>query len=563
MKEKTCRLTGKTFVISDEEADLNNFFGMRAAGLCPEERYRSLLLFSPQKHFFLRSCDATGEQLFSIYSPTAPFPVYSQQAWLAPDWDPLQYGRTFDFKRLFVEQLLELWRAVPRAAAYSSGAADSRVVHGVREAERCFLVFDSSSIQDCLYSDELKNSLACVDCHHLEDCAWCYECLVSAGCERLCFGEFCTGCRNSWFLSQCRDCSDCLFCCNLQGKRFHIFNRPVTEEDFTAALRELSLHARPLLELARNRFADFCASTLVPHISESESREVTGNYLRRCERMRNAFECEDCQDVINGHNLRNVHTAIDCVLCSDAELLSQSIGIFNGSRVLSCVNCDSVENAAYSSDCEDCADIFGCVSLRHRRYCILNKQYSPDEYQQVYSGIVEHLTKRNLWGAPLPLNFSGHAYNYSAANEYMPLTKIPAKMMGFNWDESDVAIRPSDLIGFSQLEPEEIYSEVPEQLGEIESERIQSIVYLCEVSGKPFQLTADEISFYEQMNLPPPARCYRQRHLERIARLTPHALTIRSCSLSGEELLTAVPLRWKQPLAEAGLVFGQSERTSV
>ncbi|MFN8389142.1 MAG: hypothetical protein U0136_02490 [Bdellovibrionota bacterium] len=552
MKEKTCQLTGKVFQISQHELDALKAFALPMPTLCPEERFRRALSFRPSKHFFLRECDATGASIFSVFTPAAPFPVYSVEYWQSAEWDPFSFGQPFDFKRLFVEQLLELWRKVPRPAAVFSNTTTSRVVHNVHDSVSCFLVFDSVRSEGCLYSDDLANCTECIDSHRLTECELCYETVVSSHCRELRFCEHCHGCSDSWFLSNCRDCTNCLFCVNLTGKQFHIFNQPVSEEQYRTTLSELGLAARPLLELARNRFADFIGTVQTPHVMMEDSAEVSGNYLLRSSQCVACFECEDCAQVFHGHNLRMAQNCFECVLCEGIEESAQSIGIVGGRHVLNSIDCRNVENIAYSTFCEDSADLFGCIALKNQQYCIFNRQFSKDDYAKLRDQIVRHMKDRNVWAAALSTNLSGHAYNYSAAGENMPLTKIPAKMMGFNWDDSDRALRPSDLLGDAEHEPEELYSDVPEHSEDVDLGKLGSTVYICSMSSKPFQLLPEEMALYRRLGLPPPAHCFEQRHLERLSRLTPHALSSRNCSVSGEEILTAVPTKWKQPVVSTG-----------
>ena len=42
------------------------------------------------------------KDIISMYAPDAPFKVYEQEIWWSDQWDPLQYGRDFDFKKPFL-----------------------------------------------------------------------------------------------------------------------------------------------------------------------------------------------------------------------------------------------------------------------------------------------------------------------------------------------------------------------------------------------------------------------------------------------------------------------------
>jgi hypothetical protein len=45
----------------------------------------------------------------------------------------------------------------------------------------------------------------------------------------------------------------------------------------------------------------------------------------------------------------------------------------------------------YCDSCDACKNCFGCTGLKHKEYCILNKQYTPEEYEQKVSKIIDKM----------------------------------------------------------------------------------------------------------------------------------------------------------------------------
>ena len=80
----------------------------------------------------------------------------------------------------------------------------------------------------------------------------------------------------------------------------------------------------------------------------------------------------------------------------------------------------------YSHLCADCEFCFGCIGLKHKKYCILNKQYSEDEYFQNVSMILDEMVARGEWGEFFPVKYSPYGYNRSGATLYEKLTKNQA-----------------------------------------------------------------------------------------------------------------------------------------
>lgn len=82
--------------------------------LCPDCRAQRRLSFRNERKLYKRKCDATGKDIISVYSPASPFTVYEQDYWWSDVWDPMDYGREFDFTRGAFEQFGELMGKVPK-----------------------------------------------------------------------------------------------------------------------------------------------------------------------------------------------------------------------------------------------------------------------------------------------------------------------------------------------------------------------------------------------------------------------------------------------------------------
>ena len=67
--------------------------------------------------------------------------------------------------------------------------------------------------------------------------------------------------------------------------------------------------------------------------------------------------------------------------------------------------------------------LFGCVGLRNASYCILNRQYTKEEYESLVPRIIEHMMKTGEWGEFFPSSLSPFGYNETVAQEYFPLTR--------------------------------------------------------------------------------------------------------------------------------------------
>lgn len=553
--EKQCQLTGRSFPVSDREKALYEGFGIPAPVVAPEERLRRLYAFVPGTELYVRECDYTHQRIASAYTYGSPFPVYEPEYWATRAWNPQSLGQPFQFKRLFMEQFLELWRNIPRPAVDLAACPSGIIANTSTALSDCYSVYQSESVTRSSYCVRAHDCSDCYDCYECDGCGECYEGVFLLGCHRLFFSESCVGCTDSCFLSDCIDCKHCFGCTHLRGARYHVFNQPVSREEYQAVVSGFDIEARPLMELTRNRFRELLAREPIPWIFADHSSANSGNYLRNTQLCVDSFFCSDAVDLVNCAAGTHSRTVLDSVLFSKLENCASVVSCNEGRDLLCCISCrDGVERLSYCSHCERSADLFGCIGLSGMQYCVFNTQFSADEYRALRTRIEEHMRQRGIWGSLFPPGFSGVAYNRSFAGILMPLTKIPAKMMNFPWDETDEQMtRPSALVGedLETLEAlDEKFHEVPNRTGEISEDNISRMTFLCAITGQPFHISPAEHRFLLRHRLPLPECSFQHRHAMRVAQCTPYIMSQRSLGNNSRTVRTSVPERWKRPLGE-------------
>jgi hypothetical protein len=98
------------------------------------------------------------------------------------------------------------------------------------------------------------------------------------------------------------------------------------------------------------------------------------------------------------------------------ELLYNSQGLGGGNYFMRmCIRCRLCSHQTYCIDCYSCKDCFGCTGLRNKQYCILNRQFSKEKYEEIVPRIIAHMRKTGEWGEFFPLPVAPCAYNLSNA----------------------------------------------------------------------------------------------------------------------------------------------------
>jgi hypothetical protein len=130
---------------------------------------------------------------------------------------------------------------------------------------------------------------------------------------------------------------------------------------------------------------------------------------------------------------------------------------------------------------------------------------------------------------------SPYGYNESQGYEYFAIPKAEVEKMGFNWRTP--AARSYVITMSSRDIPDRIADTKDEVLNEVigcAHDEAGSHPYSCGANcTTAFRITAQELQFYRQFNLPLPRTCLNCRHVERIAWRNPPKLYSRKCMCAG------------------------------
>ena len=195
--------------------------------------------------------------------------------------------------------------------------------------------------------------------------------------------------------------------------------------------------------------------------------------------------------------------------------------------------------------CLNSENLFGCVSLRKKSYCILNKQYTKGEYIKLVEKIKQHMidvpyidSKGRIYkyGEFFPMEFSPLAYNQSIAPEYFPLTKEEVIEKGYKWRDQD----------FRDYKPTILAGNFPDDINEVGDSIVEEI-FECAHKGKcnqgcteAFRIIPNELQFYKKIGVPIPILCPACRTIERLKMRLGIKLYNQKCMCAGEMDSTGV-----------------------
>ncbi len=547
---KICQNCRQNFTIEAEDFDFYEKIKVPPPTFCPDCRLQRRLLWRNERTLYRRKCNAPGhtEDMISYIAPEKPYTVYDQRFWWSDDWNPLAYGKEYDFSKPFFAQFKELLVRTPHASLSSAYASmvNSDYSNWAGDLKNCYLVTDADFVQDSGYSSSIFQSRDCYDCNTVSDSELCYENVNCRKDYRVVYSVDSHECTDVSFSKYCRGSSHCFGCFGLGKKSYYIFNQPYSKEDYFKKVDELMDDwSRERIQAVRKRAEDHFMNYPNRAFHGLHNTNVSGDYIYNSKNVYRGFLVTDVE---NSKYVALIHSpgTRDCFDYTDwgdnAQLVYESIACGLGVSNIKFSNLVVLnsKDTQYSYFSYGCSNIFGCSDLRKKEYCILNKQYTRGEYESLIPKIIRHMDEMPYtdkkgrvyrYGEFFPPELSLFAYNESMAKEIFPLGKKETEEKGFVW-------RDDDLRDYKITMP---VSAIPPSISKTDDSITKEII-ACAHDGncahnctKAFRVIAQEIQFYRKMGLPVPEICPNCRHYERLRWRNPMKLWQRNCDCGGAE----------------------------
>ena len=533
--QQTCLQCSASFKVTDEDLAFYEKASPVIVGkkcqippptFCPDCRQQRRLSYRNERTFYHRTCDKTGETMISIYPKESPYTVFNTKDWWSDTWDPLTYGQDADFTRPFFEQFAELQRKVPRPNLFTKANENSEYTNHCDHAKNCYLCADVGFGEDVFFSKYIINAKNCADCYMTSRSELCYETMYTEG-YRATFTHLCEQVSDSYFLYDCKSCHHCLFCWNLRGKNYCIRNKQYTREAYEKELQSLALHTHSGFTTAKNLFSELVLQAIRQPSILVNCEQCNGGALHGCKNVTHSFDVGNARDCAYCYMCDGLTDCWDTFESAfECELQYEGYACNRGKNLIACSISYDVQNVCYCDMCHNSSNLFGCVGLRHKQYCILNKQYNKEEYEALVPKLIEHMQSTKEWGEFFPPHLSPFAYNETIAPEYFPMTKEQVEARGWRWRETEDETPKVEIIIPAASLPDSI-DDIPDD--------IVNWAIRCEETNRPFRVIAPELAFYRAMRLPIPHLHPDVRHRNRMARRDPSRLWTRKCGKCGKE----------------------------
>ena len=543
-EKKICQNCKKDFIIEPDDFSFYEKIKVPPPTWCPECRMIRRFSCANSWSLFWRNCNKCGKRMLSMFSPQKDLTVYCQSCWWADDWDGTEYAINYDPSRPFLEQLKELSEKTPYATLESTYTTlkNCEYTNSIAYSKNCFMTIWADFCENVYYSSILNGLKWSSDCLRGWESELCYESTGFIRSYNVFFSEDFDDCVDIWFSRNCYGCMNCIGCANLRGASYNIFNVQYGKEEYAKKLKEFGFDSwmklrefekqarefwitKPYREFHGNAFNLNVTGEHV-YLSKNSKESYILNYAENCKwcQLITVSDTKDCRDYTGWGN--------------KAELLYECLQVGDGAS-----------NCKFSSHCfpdslndEYChwaisgKNNFGCVNLKHKQYCILNKQYSKEDYEKLKDRIIEDMKKNpyidklgRVWsyGEFFSPGFGNFAYNKSNAMRFFPKEKEEATSLGYSWDDTE---NPSAECTIKS-------EALPQTITETNDSILQEIIE-CSNCKRGYKIIQGELELLRKVNLPVPHQCPKCRENRRFARMNKPGMYNRICDKCKKEIYT-------------------------
>lgn len=542
-QNRICQNCKENFTIEPEDFNFYEKIKVPPPTFCPECRLIRRMTWRNERSLFKRFCAKIGKEIITMFHPDANVVVYDRDVWWSDEWEPTDYGMDYDFSRPFFEQFKELLSKVPLANLGNSNCPGSPYGNHNEDCKYSYLLYASYMNERVHYSAGIIGAKDCIDMYKSKNSELCYFDTLCGGSYKLHFSYDTNESVNSFFIKYGQTLQDCIGCVNLVHKNNCILNVQYTKEEYEIKKKELDFGSYKILTEFEDTYNKFALNFPNRSANIRKSIDSTGDNIMNAKNTKHSFDVftdvEDSKYLIHVVNLKDSYDVYGGGGVASLVYEGIDTGLQGSEQLFSVLNHTCLQTF-YTYMCYNSQNLFGCVGLRGKQYCILNKQYTKEEYFKLVPKIIQHMTERPYvdkkgivykYGEFFPSEISPFAYNETIAQEYFPKSKEEILEKGELYRKSalkdyQATIKSEDLPDHIKDVPDSIINEIiscPNNGGELTQ---------C---TKAFRIIKSELDFLRNNNIALPRYCPNCRHYKRLKQRNPFKLWKGKCQCAGKE----------------------------
>lgn len=548
-----CKYCSSKYPLYSIEKEQYDKYAFKYTDICPTCNFKSLYSYINDKHLYNRKDSKTGKNLISILSEDYNWEVIDANNYRIQLVDDLWFKYSKEIWPDIFDDFLKLYNDFPKPSRlvfqWVENGDFSSHVGTSKNLYLSYCVF--SECEDIYYSLKITDSKNVFDSYHIASSSNIYSSHTIGTSHDVSFSRNSVDCSGLLFCSDMNNCKECIFCCNQVNKSYMVYNKQYTKEEYESIKKWIyeKLWDYNSFKFLKNKFQEFLDQNLSDAtINMNNCQKVNGEATFYSFNSVNVFAgtwVSNSANVMIGGDFsddkwNNIINSLEFWTNCENSICAFSFG-YNTYNVNYCGFVSSSSNIDYCFDMEWCEDCLFCVWLRNKKYCILNKQYTKQEYFKLREEIVNHLKYTGKWGENIAFSSSPFPYNDTLSYDIFKVNKViysdgKEEIIDENavwtvnvlWD-SFISDAIYDMWWNEKIKikwrtkNKEI--NIPENMKILKSENIANInqvwndildkTIICEESGRPFRIIKQELDYLKKKWFPIP-RVHQENRIDKI-----------------------------------------------
>ena len=531
--ERVCPISGEKWMLTAEDIERFRAWGVPVPEYSPTIRLKELAGWGAGIDLWWKPHFQTDKPILSGIHPDALSPTMTDKEWFEKDWGA-EYSAEADASQPLFNHIRPLIEHVPYPSLSSHGSTNC-VGCGMVDCVDCYMAFGCKMVKDSWYTFRTQYSERVMDAPFLLRCENVFASAKSVGCNSCTQIFECNQCLRSAFLFDCQNCEDCFCSSNLRRKQYVFLNEQLTEAEYKTRMKQVDLSSTEQFEYWKSEFHRVVSEqTIWPENFSVNVQNCVG------EGMMDSLDCSGFL-MDNSRAIRDGWNIFDSEHLDTVVISYNSNDCYNVSVALASHNIKFSFVAEQSQDCEyvincySCENCFGCVGLNRKKFCILNKQYTEEEYWQKLDEIKCAMLDRGEYGRFFPAVFAPLGVKYGYGYVVAPLTNEELAKLGGRDDDPIAGMRfaPYDVNA-----PTSKIADVPDRITNVGDEWIGKQFFDAEANRR-YSVNASELAYRKEHGYPFPRRHYTARLKDLVASVNGPIQEKAVCAKCSKQIMTS------------------------
>lgn len=255
------------------------------------------------------------------------------------------------------------------------------------DCKNIYFCFDCVGCVDSTYLFDSFKAINCLDGDYVVESQNCYECIDVVAANNCAYIIGSDRIYDSFFCWDCNDCHDLINCVHLKNKQYCIGNKQYSEEEYKKKKEEIL--KKPIEEnLAEMKNISMKFPVTITRVLNSVNSDY-GNHVTNSKNLYLCFDCNKSEDSGYMYDSHYMKHAYDTTQCAQSDFIYECS---DSARLNNCHHmafCADIFDSAFCEDCSNSNHLFGCARTANKEYCILNKQYTKEEYEKQIKEIMD------------------------------------------------------------------------------------------------------------------------------------------------------------------------------